>query len=247
MLTVLTALTVQDSAGLESVKPLAPELIDDQARSLLEDMTVQAFKVGALYTPESVSAVAQIVADYPAVPLILHLGVDAQDMSADDDASGDETLEATFELLAPQATVVMVDHRRLDHWFTDDILPRGDAENAVQALLALGPDHALVTGVPHAGGMPVNVLAGGGPEAEAWSWRRLPGAFRGAGSTLSAALAALLANGGDLRQSVIDAQQFTRHALEAGFQPGMGSTLPDRLFWNRQSGESGDNLGEQSE
>lgn len=246
VLTVLTALSIRDSAGIEDVQALTPEFIDDQARSLLEDMTVQAFKVGALYTPESVSAVAQVVADYPNVPLVLHMGVDAMEGNdAEAEETGDETLAAVLELLVPQAHVVVVDHRRLDHWFTDDLLPKGEAENAVQALLALGPDNVLVTGVPHAGGSPVNVLAGADPEAEAWSWKRLPATYRGAGSTLSGALAALLAGGHELRQAVIDAQQYTRRSLQAGFQPGMGRSFPDRMFWMRRSLDAAGDAGEE--
>lgn len=231
VLTVLTGVSIQDSAGLEDVQAVAPEFIDDQARCLLEDMAVQAFKVGGVYAPESVSVIAQIAADYSSVPLVLHLGGDAAEGDADDDAAS-ETVLALLELLVPHATVAVVDHLRLEQWYADEVLPKGEAENAVQALLALGPDHVLVTGVPHAGGSPVNVLASShSPEAEAWSWRRLPQTFRGAGSTLSAALTALLARGIDMRQAVIDAQQYTRRSLEAGFQPGMGRSLPDRLFW----------------
>ena len=248
VLTVLTALSIQDSAGVEDIKALAPDFIDDQARCLLEDMTVQAFKVGGLYTAESVSAVAQVVADYPDVPLILHLGADAVDSpDAESEDTIDETLAAMFELLVPQAHIVVVDHRRLDHWFSDEALPKGEAENAVQALLALGPEHVLVTGVPHAGGSPVNILAGGSPQAEAWSWQRLPGSFRGAGSTLSAALAALLAGGQPLRQAVIDAQQYTRRALQTGFQPGMGRMLPDRMFWSRPDAVRAGEVGQGSD
>src|SRR3546814_9674383 len=69
----LTATLIQDTAGIEDIQPLAPELIDDQARCLLEDMNVQAIKVGPLYTPETVSVLAQIAADYNHVPLVLHL------------------------------------------------------------------------------------------------------------------------------------------------------------------------------
>lgn len=230
VLTVLTGVSIQDSASLEDAQAVAPEFIDDQARCLLEDMTVQAFKVGGVYAPESASVIAQIVADYAHVPLVLHLADDGP-TGTDDDTASDTTL-ALLELLVPQATVVIVDHLRLEQWFADEVLPRGEAENAAQALLALGPDHVLITGVPHAGGSPVNVLASAGsPEAEAWSWRRLPGTFRGAGSTLSAALTALLARGLELRQAVIDAQQYTRRSLQAGFQPGMGRHLPNRMFW----------------
>ena len=73
-LSALTAIHVQDTASTEDIQPIAPELIDDQARCVLEDMSVQAIKVGPLYTSESVSVLAQIAADYNHVPLVLHLG-----------------------------------------------------------------------------------------------------------------------------------------------------------------------------
>ena len=231
MLTVLTAWLVQDSAALESVKPLAPEAVDDQARGLLEDMTVSAFKVGALYRPEIVSVVAQIVADYPAVPLVLHLGAESRPTTEPGSDDGDEAVvQASLDLLVPQATLVVVDHARLERWFQDGWLAADGADTALQALLALQTGQVLVTGVPHQEA-PVNVLAGAGPQAEAWSWRRLPLAYLGAGSTLTAALATLLARQVPLRQAVIDAQQFTRHALEAGYRPGMGRCFPDRQYW----------------
>src|SRR3546814_3385413 len=62
-LSTLTAILVRDTAGTEEIQPISPELIDDQARCLLEDMTVHAIKVGPLYTTESVSVLAQIAAD----------------------------------------------------------------------------------------------------------------------------------------------------------------------------------------
>lgn len=232
MLSVLTAWLVQDSAALESVNPLPPEAIDDQARGLLEDMTVAAFKVGALYSPEAVSAVAQVLADYAGVPMVLHLGAGSRPVADADAAEQEEAVvQASLDLLVPQAELVVVDHARLERWLSEGWLPTENAETALQALLALRPGQVLVTGVPHAGESPVNVLAGASPQAEAWSWRRLPVGFLGAGSTLSAALAVLLARQQPLRQAVIDAQQFTRQALEAAYRPGMGRCFPDRQYW----------------
>ncbi|MET0208551.1 MAG: bifunctional hydroxymethylpyrimidine kinase/phosphomethylpyrimidine kinase, partial [Burkholderiaceae bacterium] len=63
VLSVLTGLTVQDSAGMEDSRPVNPDWIDDQARCLLEDMPVRAMKVGGLFTTEAVSVVAEISAD----------------------------------------------------------------------------------------------------------------------------------------------------------------------------------------
>jgi hydroxymethylpyrimidine/phosphomethylpyrimidine kinase len=69
-LTALTAVTVQDTVGVQSVHPLAAELVEQQARTILEDMPVVAFKIGVLGSVENVLAVAEIVSDYPEIPLI---------------------------------------------------------------------------------------------------------------------------------------------------------------------------------
>src|SRR5437867_9332732 len=70
-LTVLTAITVQDTLGVEGVLPLDAEWVADQARCLLEDMPVDAFKIGVLGSVENITTIAEILSDYPDVPLIL--------------------------------------------------------------------------------------------------------------------------------------------------------------------------------
>src|SRR5436853_601947 len=68
-LSVVTALTVQDTAGVESVLAIDPDWVADQARCILEDMPVAAFKMGMLGSTEIVTVVAEVGADYPDVPL----------------------------------------------------------------------------------------------------------------------------------------------------------------------------------
>src|SRR5205823_13204514 len=70
-LSVVTALTVQDTAGVESFLAIDPDWVADQARCILEDMPVAAFKVGMLGSTEIVTIVAEVVSDYPDVPLVL--------------------------------------------------------------------------------------------------------------------------------------------------------------------------------
>ena len=70
-LSVLTAITVQDTLGVEGVQPLDAEWVADQARCLLEDMPVDVFKIGVLGSVENIAAIAEILADYPDVPLVL--------------------------------------------------------------------------------------------------------------------------------------------------------------------------------
>ena len=70
-LSVVTALTVQDTAGVESFLAIDPDWVADQARCILEDMPVAAFKMGMLGSTEIVTVVAEVVSDYPDVPLVL--------------------------------------------------------------------------------------------------------------------------------------------------------------------------------
>ena len=69
-LSVVTALTVQDTAGVESFLAIDPDWVADQARCILEDMPVAAFKVGMLGSTEIVTIVAEVVSDYPDIPLV---------------------------------------------------------------------------------------------------------------------------------------------------------------------------------
>jgi hydroxymethylpyrimidine/phosphomethylpyrimidine kinase len=70
-LSVLTGVLIADTARVEDVQEIEPEWVVDQARVVLEDMAVAAFKVGAMVSVDQVSAIAEIVSDYPDVPLIL--------------------------------------------------------------------------------------------------------------------------------------------------------------------------------
>ncbi|GAA4342221.1 hydroxymethylpyrimidine/phosphomethylpyrimidine kinase [Pigmentiphaga soli] len=245
-LTVVTALTVQDSAGLEDAEPVAADWIDDQARSLLEDMPVRAFKIGGLLTAEAASAIAEVLADYASVPVVLHLGADPPGVTdAETEDSAEEALSAALELLVPQATLVVVDNLLAARLVADGLVElESDDDSAERALLRLGAGWVLGTGLHRGGdGRVVNTLLTAEPEADPvrYEWPRLAGNFRGAGATLSAAIAALLAGGMEVRDAVAEAQEYLWQALSAGFQPGMGRLLPDRFFWARQpAGDTGD-------
>jgi hydroxymethylpyrimidine/phosphomethylpyrimidine kinase len=81
----------------------------------------------------------------------------------------------------------------------------------------------------------VNRLYGEQGEIRSDAWQRLPGSYHGSGCTLASALAATLANGLPVEEAVRDAQEYTWQTLKAGFRPGMGQFVPDRLFWARET------------
>ncbi len=243
---VVTGLTVQDTAGVSEFVAVEADRVDDQARTVLEDMPVAAFKIGVLGDVETVAVVAEILSDYPDLPVVLDpvLASGRGDAFADDD-----TLSAMRELLIPQATLVTpnsYEARRIASAGED-----GDADDAARMpvlpapllaldavaarIVAMGAEYVLVTGTHEATRDVVNVLYGGeqGDRIRSDAWRRLPGSYHGSGCTLASALAALLAGGHEIEDAVREAQEYTWRTLEAGFRPGMGQWLPDRFFWAR--------------
>ena len=87
-----------------------------------------------------------------------------------------------------------------------------------------------------------NVLASPQGAITGEKFERFEAAFVGAGDTLSAALAALLASGSELSAAVGEALAFLDQSLDAGFRPGMGNVIPDRFFWALPPGEDGESV-----
>ena len=95
----------------------------------------------------------------------------------------------------------------------------------------MGVPYTLVTGVPLPEQFVDNVLATPQAVLASEKFERFDAVFSGAGDTLSAALAALLAGGADLNAAASEALAYLDRCLDSGFRPGMGHVVPDRLFW----------------
>ncbi len=231
-LSVVTAITVQDTAGVDAFLALDADWVADQARCILEDMPVAAFKMGVLGSLDVVTVVAEVVSDYPDVPLVLD-PVFASGRG--DEFASEDMVSAIRELLVPQSTVVtpnIGELRRLAEADDED----ADLAECAQRLLDTGCEYVLVTGT-HDASTPevVNTLYHRGGVVRSDKWQRLPGSFHGSGCTLAAALAANLARGLEIGEAAFEAQDYTWQALAHAFRPGMGQHLPDRLFWAREA------------
>ena len=233
-LSVVTAITVQDTIGVDGVQPLDAEWVSDQARSLLEDMPVDAFKIGVVGSVEIIAAIAEIVSDYPDVPLVLDPVLAS---GRGDELANEDMILALRELLLPQTTILTpnaLEARRLAAEDDDD----APLEACAGRLIEMGAEFVLVTGTHEATRDVVNTLYGKEGVVRSDSWPRLPGAYHGSGCTLASAIAAMLANGLDLPEAVREAQDYTWHALKKAYRPGMGQHLPDRLFWARDDADA---------
>lgn len=236
-LTALTALTVQDTTGVQSLHPVAAELLEQQARTVLEDMPVAAFKIGLLGSVENVLAVAEIVGDYPEIPLIFDPVLAS---GRGDDLSGEEVIAAMREMLLPQTTIITPnapEARRLAESDEDDGEPGLDV--CAARLIEMGAQYVLITGTHENTPQVVNTLYGESGVIRHDRWERLPGSYHGSGCTLASAIAGCIAGGASVEEAVRDAQDYTWQALKHGFRGGMGQFIPDRLFWARDDEADG--------
>ncbi len=214
-LSVLTALTVQDTSGVEHLQAIEADLVTRQASRLLAETKIAAFKIGVLGSAENVRAVAAIVTEHAQAPLVLDPVLAS---GRGDPLANEAVLAALLELLVPRATVVTpntLEAKRL-----------GGSER----LLELGCRYVLVTGTHEAGPEVINQLYDSSGLVREDRWQRLPGSYHGSGCTLASAIAAALAKGRRVPEAVREAQEYTWQALAAGFRPGAGQWLPNRFF-----------------
>ena len=236
-LPVTTSVLLRDTAEIFDHHAIDADVVAEQARTVLEDITVAGWKVGFLGSADAVSAVAEILSDYPDVPLVSYL----PNLGWLDDDQAQPYLEAFRELILPATEVLVGNHKTL----TDFLLPDWDSERPASAReLAVaagerGTRYVLVTGIMlaakagKAGGEQFidNVLASPQGALTGEKFEMFETSFVGAGDTLSAALAALLAAGAELQAAVGEALAFMDQTLDSGFRPGMGNVVPDRFFW----------------
>ncbi|MEO8923416.1 MAG: bifunctional hydroxymethylpyrimidine kinase/phosphomethylpyrimidine kinase [Caldimonas sp.] len=237
-LPVITSILMRDTAEIFDHHPIEGDVIAMQARNVLEDVTIAAWKVGFLGSTEGVSAVAEILADYPDVPLVAYL----PNLAFVEEDEQQSYLEAFRDLVLPQTEVLVGSHQTL----TDFLLPDWEGERPPSSReLAVaankhGTRYVLVTSIALPDQFLDNVLASPQGAITGEKFERFETTFVGAGETLAAGLAALLATGVELHAAVGEALAFLDQALDAGFRPGMGNVIPDRFFWALPEDEEGE-------
>jgi hydroxymethylpyrimidine/phosphomethylpyrimidine kinase len=237
-LSVVTGVTVQDTVGVESVMALDADWINDQARTILEDVQVSAFKLGLLGSVENIAIIAEIMADYPDVPLLIDPILTS---GRGDDLTNEEMQAAMCELLFPQATLITpnsIEARRLAFYDEGDEVKYTSLEESAQRLLAMGTEYVMITGTHERSADVMNSLYGAEGLIKEYHWERLADSYHGSGCTLTSAIAACMAHGLTVEEALQEAQEYTWQTLKNAFRPGMGQFIPDRFFWAREEAET---------
>ena len=237
-LSVVTGITVQDTIGVDSIMALGSEWVNDQARSILEDIPVAVFKCGVFASIDNIMAVAEIAADYPDIPLIIDPVLTS---GRGDDLANTEMLAAMTELLFPQSLLITpnsFEARRLvikdNEEFSDLSL-----DECAKRFRLMGCTNVLITGTHEKTDAVVNFLYHNLGQPTPFYWDRLPGNYHGSGCTLTSAITAYYAQGLTIEAAVEEAQHFTWQTLKNAFKPGMGQFIPDRFFWVNEDEDDG--------
>jgi hydroxymethylpyrimidine/phosphomethylpyrimidine kinase len=220
-MSVITAVTAQNSLGVQGAWELPVEAVRAQYRSVVDDIGVQAVKTGMLASAELVEAVAELIAgtDVPAV-------VDPVGVSKHGDALlAAAALDSVRTKLLPAATVATPNLDEVAQLTGVRVRSEEQLRDAAGAVLAYGPKWALIKGghlTGDAGNQAVDLLTDGTEE----HWLRAPRHTNrhthGTGCTLASAIAAQLAKGRSVPQAVAAAKDYVTGAIAAGFSLGDG-------------------------
>jgi len=217
-MSVLTAVTAQNSLGVQGVENLPPAFVAQQLRSVLGDFGTDAAKCGMLSTAPIIEAVAAELRNHKIEKLVVDPVMVAK--------SGDTLLQADarnalVDSILPLALIVTPNLPEAEVLTGIPVTQREDMEEAARRIHALGPRYVLIKG-GHLKGDAVDVLWNGREATEFRSPRVDSSNTHGTGCTLSAAIAAGLARGQALGDSIRSAKAYVTRAIREGFQAGRG-------------------------
>ncbi|WP_432055568.1 bifunctional hydroxymethylpyrimidine kinase/phosphomethylpyrimidine kinase [Streptomyces sp. bgisy022] len=230
-MSVLTAVTAQNSLGVQGAWELPVEAVRAQYRSVVDDIGVQAVKTGMLASAELVGAVAELIAgtDVPAV-------VDPVGVSKHGDALlAASALDSVRTELLPAATVATPNLDEVEQLTGVRVRAEEEMRRAADAVLEFGPRWVVIKG-GHLRGEAVDLLTDGTEE----HWLRAPRHdnrhTHGTGCTLASAIASELAKGRTVPEAVAGAKAYVTGALAAGFALGGGIGPVDHGWTFRRAG-----------
>lgn len=229
-MTVLTAVPVQNTQGVKSIYELPTQCIEEQMRSLFEDIGVDVVKIGMLHRPEIIEAVARGLKDYLPLTIVV-----------DPVMAGkcghrlliNEAVVALKELILPLATVLTPNLPEAEDLLQKKIISKSDMENAAKALASMGPNAVVLKGGHKEGELSEDCLWFDGLIHWFQSERINTVNTHGTGCTLSAAIAAKLAQGKSIPKAVEDAKLYLFEALKSGAEYKLGQGKgPVNHFYN---------------
>lgn len=222
-LSIVTASHVQDTTHTEQITLTAPDILYDQMRCLLEDMSVHSIKAGPIYSIDTASVLAQIAADYSDLPLVLHLQSIPDDSILSNDADVDEITDAICQLVVPQADLVVADQTLLMQWQADGLLP--EQNNPINSLLDCGAEWVFCS-LPQPESVTVlHQLYNQDGLQQQWQSPVPSARLQDTEGLLSTNICAFLAKGLPMAEACAAAIHHIHDAIHYAFQAGMGARI----------------------
>ena len=213
-MTAITAITAQNTLGVTAIHGVPPPILKAQLQAVLDDIGVDAVKIGMLHSPEIVEIVAWAIDHYKLHKVVLDPVMVA---TSGDTLVGQDTVKVLVRELFPRAVVVTPNLDEAALLLGRKINTIADLDTAAQDLLALGANAALLKGGHLSGEQVVDVLAQSNlPLTHLQSARIASRNVHGTGCTLSSAIACHLALGLDLAQAVTQARSYILRAIASG-------------------------------
>ncbi|MBS0270565.1 MAG: bifunctional hydroxymethylpyrimidine kinase/phosphomethylpyrimidine kinase, partial [Proteobacteria bacterium] len=218
--TIITALTAQNTRGVSGVFPISPEFIAAQFHSVVSDLDVSAIKTGMLGDVATVETVARLLAEIPNVPVVVDPVMVA---TSGDVLLAADAIDAVRRLLIPRAQLITPNipeaSRLLGH---PEATTEDEMRLQAEALMAFGCGSVLVKGGHGVGAEAIDVFFDGREHHIFRRPRLVTRNTHGTGCTLSAAIAAGLADGKPLPDAVEAGKLYVWRALEAGANMRIG-------------------------
>jgi hydroxymethylpyrimidine/phosphomethylpyrimidine kinase len=232
-MSAVTAVTVQNSVGVQGFYELEPRAVFEQIESVATDIGVDAAKTGMLASAPIIEAVAEACERFSLPNLV----VDPVAASKHGDPLlRHEAVAALRERLAPLATVITPNLGEVKLLGGVEVRDRGDLLPAARAMHELGPRWVLVKGGHLPGGDAVDLLFDGQEAVELTAPRLATPHTHGTGCTLASAIAANLADGLDVVTAVQAAKRYLSGAIAGGFPLGKGIGPTDHAWRFRAAG-----------
>ncbi len=225
---IATGFTVQDTNGVKKLIPINSELVNDQARLILADTKVEIFKLGLLSSKENIVTIAEIISDYPDIPLVIDPVLAS---GRGDEFSDIEARHLMMELLFPKSLLITPNSIEARRFSTNkEEISDVSIQVCVDRFKEMGCENILITGTHENTENVINTLYSASNLIIPYHWDRLPGNYHGSGCTLTAAICAYYALGLSIGEAIEEAQNFTWQTLRSGFKIGTGQLIPNRFF-----------------
>lgn len=221
-LSVTTALTAQNTSGVDAILGIEGSFIDSQLSSLLNDIRPDALKTGMIYSRDAVNVIAKMIKGFDLDNLV----IDPVTTSSSGRTLMEEgALDALKNELFPLATVITPNIYEASALSGVNVEDEATMEKAAIVLKETGPEAIIITG-GHLEKETLDLIYYGGKFYKLRS-KKSPGEFHGTGCAFSAAIAAYLAKGSSIIHAAERAKAFVHEAIAKAHSVGKGMKLLD--------------------